>query len=75
MKKVKDTKYSEYITSYIKNNYDELKIRLPKGKRETIKTYLAQNHSKLSINQYIIDLIKKDMGKYYITEDDSINKK
>lgn len=41
---------------YIKNNYDEIKIRVPKGKKEEYKTK-ADAEGK-SLNQYIVDRIE-----------------
>lgn len=50
---------------YIKNNYDELKIRLEKGKRAILKQY-ADNADE-SVNSYIkraiIARIKADTGE------------
>ena len=45
---------------YIKNNYDDIKIRVPKGKREIYKAH-AESQGK-SLNQLVIDLLDKDMG-------------
>lgn len=42
---------------YIKNHYDEIKIRVPKGKKEEYKAK-AEAAGK-SLNQYIIDCIEK----------------
>lgn len=43
---------------YIAKNYDDIKIRVPKGKRDEYKQ-LAESSGK-SLNQYIIDLIEND---------------
>lgn len=40
---------------YIKNNYDEIKIRVPKGMREQYKA-LAESQGK-SLNQLVVDLL------------------
>ena len=45
---------------YIKNNYDDIKIRVPKGKREIYKAH-AEAQGK-SLNQLVIELLDKDMG-------------
>ena len=45
---------------YVKNNYDDIKIRVPKGKREIYKAH-AESQGK-SLNQLVIDLLDKDMG-------------
>lgn len=44
---------------YMKNNYDEIKIRIPKGERELIKAH-AQNMSE-STNEFIKRAIKTTM--------------
>ena len=33
------------VAKYMKNNYDELKVRMPKGKKDIIKT-AAENQGK-----------------------------
>ena len=45
------------VAKYMKNNYDELKVRVPKGKKEIIKT-AAENRGK-SINGFINEAIDK----------------
>lgn len=47
------------VAKYMKNNYDELKIRVPKGKREKIKT-VAESSGK-SLNGYINEAIDEKM--------------
>ena len=46
---------------YIKNNYDQISIRIPKGKREIYKAH-AEAQGK-SLNQLIVDLLDKDMNE------------
>lgn len=46
---------------YMKANLDDIKIRVPKGKKEEYKS-IAQQRGK-SLNQYIIDLIEADIKK------------
>jgi len=46
---------------YIKNTFDELKIRVPKGKKESIKDFAAQNGE--TLNAYINRLIREDMQR------------
>lgn len=29
------------VAKYMKNNYDEIKVRVPKGKKESIQNYAA----------------------------------
>lgn len=45
---------------YIKNNYDEIKIRVPKGKKNIYQQNAAQ--SGLSLNAYIVSLLEKECG-------------
>lgn len=49
---------------YIKNNYDEFKIRLEKGKKEIIKNYANAVDESLNgyIKKAISDRIKNDTG-------------
>lgn len=46
---------------YIAKNYDQISIRIPKGKREEYKTH-AESKGK-SLNQLVVDLIEEDMNK------------
>ena len=43
-------------------NYDEIKVRVPKGRREIIKAYAEENGE--SLNSFIIKLINEAMEKY-----------
>lgn len=43
--------------------YDNLTIRLPKGYRKILKEH-AEWKGK-SLNQYVVDCIKKDMGMFW----------
>ena len=52
------------VNKYVKNNYDEIKIRMPKGKKEIIQAHVAQRGE--SVNAYINRAIDKAMS-----EDDS----
>lgn len=49
------------VAKYMKNNYDEIKIRVPKGDREKIAQTAKENN--LSLNQYIKNLIYKDLDR------------
>ena len=51
------------VNKYVKNNYDEIKLRMPKGKKEIIQAHAAQRGE--SVNAYINRAIDKAM-----TEDD-----
>ena len=44
---------------YIRANYDQLSLRVPKGKREEYKAH-ADSHGK-SLNQLVIELLEKDI--------------
>lgn len=50
-------KQSTYITDFQKENYDEFKIRMPKGSKEIIKALAKENH--LSVNALITQSIEK----------------
>lgn len=52
------------VNKYVKNNYDEIKVRMPKGKKEVIQAHVAQQGE--SVNAYINRAIDKAMS-----EDDS----
>ena len=49
------------VAKYMKNNYDEVKIRIKKGDKELFKTY-AESQGK-SLNSYIADLMYADIRK------------
>ncbi len=46
---------------YMKNALDDIKVRVPKGKREVYKAF-AESQG-MSLNAYIISLIEKDMER------------
>ena len=50
-------KQSEYITNYIRENLDEVKIRMPKGYKEIWKQYAEKRNE--SLNSYIFRVINK----------------
>lgn len=52
------------VNKYVKNNYDEIKLRMPKGKKGIIQAHVAQRGE--SVNAYINRAIDKAMS-----EDDS----
>lgn len=52
-------KQSKYITKYIKENLDEVKIRMPKGHKEIWKQYAKKR--KESLNSYIFRIINKSI--------------
>lgn len=51
---------TKYKNAFQKENYDRLIINVPKGQKERIREH-AERKGK-SINGYVVDLIKKDMG-------------
>ena len=48
----------KYIADYVKENYDRMTVRLPKGQLSILKERAAQKG--MSINGYITQLINKD---------------
>ncbi len=49
------------VAKYMKNNYDEIKIRVPKGKKESIQNYAATKGE--SVNAFINRVINQAMEK------------
>lgn len=47
---------------YMKNKLDDIKVRVPKGKREVYKAH-AERQGK-SLNALIIELLEKDMQQH-----------
>lgn len=47
---------------YMKNKLDDIKVRVPKGKREVYKAH-AERQGK-SLNALIIELLEKDMKEH-----------
>lgn len=47
---------------YIKENYDEIKIRMPKGKRDTLKIHAQNRNESLNgfINRAIDETVERD---------------
>lgn len=50
-------KQSTYITDFQRENYDEFKVRMPKGSKEKVKALAKENH--LSVNALITQSIEK----------------
>lgn len=48
------------VNKYIKNNYDSLRIVVPKGRKSDIETHAKSKGE--SINGYINGLVRADMG-------------
>ena len=47
------------VSKYMKANYDEIKIRIPKGEKEKIQAFAEQNGE--STNSFIYRAIKEAM--------------
>ena len=50
------------VAKYVKANYDEIKLRVPKGKREEIRIH-AERYDKGSVNAFIARAIKETMER------------
>jgi len=48
------------VSKYMKNNYDEIKIRIPKGQKEIVQAYAQENGE--SVNALIWRLLQEAMG-------------
>ncbi len=44
------------VSKYMKNNYDTITFRVPKGKRDKIKAYAEHNNT--SVNKLLYDYLK-----------------
>lgn len=49
------------VNKYVKNNYDEVKLRMPKGKKDVIQAHAAQQGE--SVNAYINRAIDEAMQR------------
>ena len=49
------------VNKYVKSNYDEVKLRMPKGKKDIIQAHAAQQGE--SVNAYINRAIDKAMQR------------
>lgn len=59
------------VSKYTKANYDEIKLRIPKGERERIKDFAAaQGYD--SVNAFIYHLVQEAMGDDKTTTVDTI---
>ena len=58
-------KQKRYADKYIKSTFDEIKVRVPKGKKEAIKDYATQKGESLNsfINRSIDETMQKDTPK------------
>lgn len=50
------------VAKYMKNNYDEIKIRVPKGKKDKIKAHATERGESLNgfVNRAIDETIERD---------------
>lgn len=48
---------SQYVNEYIKNNYDRINFKIPKGKRDVLKKTAEKNNT--SVNQLIISAVEE----------------
>lgn len=55
------------VAKYMAANYDELKIRLPKGERERVKAF-AESQGQ-SVNALIRDLLEREMAGFSIADE------
>ena len=50
------------VAKYMKANYDDIKVRVPKGERDIIKVH-AEKHDNGSVNSFIQRAIKDTMQR------------
>jgi hypothetical protein len=48
------------VSKYMKDNYDEIKIRIPKGQKKVVQAYAQENGQ--SVNALIWKLLQDAMG-------------
>ena len=54
---------AKYKNDFYDNNYDNLRIFVPSGRKEDIKKYIKEaDHKYSSINAFVNDLIREKMG-------------
>ena len=49
------------VTRYMKENYDEIKVRMPKGRKDIVKAFAEQQGE--SLNAFIIRAITETMER------------
>lgn len=65
-----DEKSKAYTMEYIKNNYDEVKLRLPKGTKDNIKAHISKCKDKLPEEaQTMQGFIKAAINEKMINDD------
>ena len=60
-KKPISKKQQASVAKYVKNHYDEIKLRVPKGERECIQAYAESKGE--SVNAFIYRVICEAMAK------------
>ena len=53
------TSQNKATQKYIKNNYEEIKIRIPKGKKDQRKKSASKKG--LSLNSFVVDLMEQSL--------------
>lgn len=50
------------VAKYMKNNYDELKVRVPKGRKDIIKVHAEKNGESVNgfVNRAIDETMQRD---------------
>lgn len=61
------------VQKYCKANYDDIKVRVPKGDREKYKTF-AENQGK-SLNALIVELLDSDIARSKEAEQNANNQR
>lgn len=54
------------VSKYMKANYDEIKVRIPKGQKEVVQAYAQKNGE--SVNALIWRLLQDAMGEHKTAE-------
>lgn len=54
----------KYITDYVRNNYDQVMVKVPKGKKAILKQLATDNNitddkGKISVNRMIIEAVEE----------------
>ena len=58
---------NKYIDEYVKNNYDRVVIKIPKGKRDILKQIATERNitddkGKVSVTRMIVEAIEEKYG-------------
>ena len=53
------------VAKYMAENYDEIKVRVPKGKKDRIKAHVEKNGESLNsfVNRAIDETVERDNNK------------